>query len=104
MWANGVYNVCQPWHVDDKLHEHTVHTARHTGVRSAGTQSDGPNCAHSVGTHGVRRGRGHAPGACLSCRVPPVYTSEGRGMPPRWVRTGRMHLSVRSVSPFLEPN
>ena len=81
MWANGVYNVCQPWHVDDKLHEHTVHTARHTGVRSAGTQSDGPNCAHSVGTHGVRRGRGHAPGAWSSVGRPrQTFGSQNRSL------------------------
>jgi len=61
----------------------------HADVRSAGTQSSGPHCAHSAGTHGVRRGRMHAHGACLPCRVPSVCTSEGRGnAAAHWRATG----------------
>ena len=38
----------------------------HTGVRSAGTQSKDPKCAHSEGTHGARRERMLAM-SCSAC-------------------------------------
>ena len=55
---------------------------RHAGVRSAGTQSEDPKSAHSEGTHGAHRGRMHAQGACLPCRVQPVRTLGAAAMPP----------------------
>ena len=54
----------------------------HAGMRSAGTRSKDPRLAHSKGTHGARRGRMHAHGACLPCRVRPVRTLGAAAMPP----------------------
>ena len=54
----------------------------HAGMRSAGTRSKDPRPAYSEGTHGARRGRMHAHGACLPCRVRPVRTLGAAAMPP----------------------
>jgi hypothetical protein len=59
MWANGVHDVCrQPWHVDDKLHEHTVHTARAHRRAQRGHPERWPELraqrGHARGTQGTR--------------------------------------------------
>ena len=56
----------------NSLH-HTPSTQAHSSGTQAcaarGTQSESPKCAHRAGTHGARRGRMHAHGAC---RAPPI--------------------------------
>ena len=69
-------------HVNDKLHECTVHTVWARRHAQRGHTEQDPRPAHSEGTHGARRGRMHAHGACLPCRVQPVRTLGAAAMPP----------------------
>jgi len=62
-----------------------VHRAYSTGTQPCAARAHKAKTRkppHSEGTHGAHRGRMHAQGACLPCRVQPVRTLGAAAMPP----------------------
>ena len=68
------------WHVDDKVHEHSMHTARtrKRAQRGHAERRPEPHTQRGRARGAQGPGRGHAPGARPS-RVSAAHTPEGRG-------------------------